>query len=501
MSQVSPAVRQADPAAYYYAGLRIAEVGSPTFCDDKNVAVGPYFTMLGFTVRRHNADPCFYSKYSIGLPLLIALTRLLALAPEAVPYVMPLLGLVGVVAVFALGQILFDRRAGLLAAGLLAFNFRYWYGSTEIWSDVPALAFLLVGAVFVVRMIDQDHLLLGLLGGTTFAYACLIRYPLVIVLLPLGLYFLSATRAPCRPMRAFLGFASGFVGLAMAILAYNKLIYGGFLTTGYSSEHGFVPWPAFSLSHFFGQSPIDAGTGYRAVLSTLVANFHVLGLLLALVGLAIMPRAKAVLIGSWAVIFCAPYAFYFRSVTGVNARLLLPAFPMICLAIGFAAIRILRLLLGRRELVLVGIIPLLIATWHLPAIRTSLVKLDRRNGRNEARVALVRKFTEMTEGNAVFLSREYQSHIILYGQRSVLHYSMIATPDPASQSYEISGYEAKLVELVNELLENGLPVYVVVEPEDRVFRQGPIDPYPILSAHFQMVPVWSQPEMLQVRLS
>lgn len=498
VSRLNRVVRQADPAAYYYAGLAIAEVGSPRFCDENNTAAGPYFTLLGFTVRSHSTDPCFYTKYSIGLPVLIALTRLLVPIPEAVSYLSPMLGLIGVAALFALGQVLFDRPTGLLAAGLLALSPRYWYGATEMWSDVPALAFLLIGTLLVVRMIDRDDLLQGLLGGMTFGYACLIRYPLLMALLPFTLYFLCATRGRPKPKRGLAAFTLGLGFVALTILSYNKLIYGGFLTTGYSTEHGFVPWPAFSVSHFFGQSPVDAQSGYRTVAATLVENFYFVGLLLAIAAVAIMPRAKALLIGSFVGLFCVLYSFYFRSITGVNARHLLPAFAMIYLAIAFGVVRVLRLLTRRQELALVAAVPLIVAAWHFPSIDSSLVQLGRRNQRTETRVALVREFTEPTEADAVFISREYHDLIILYGQRSALNYTMFAKADPLSRTYDLSDYERKLVETVSKLLESDTPVYIVVEPDTRSFRQGPVDPYPILSAHFRLRAFRTDPAIHQV---
>ena len=55
-SYVHQKVRQSDPATYFYAGLRIAEIGRPSFCDDYNKLVEPYFTLLGLKVRDRKGD-------------------------------------------------------------------------------------------------------------------------------------------------------------------------------------------------------------------------------------------------------------------------------------------------------------------------------------------------------------------------------------------------------------------------------------------------------------
>ena len=126
--------------------------------------------------------------------------------------------------------------------------------------------------------------------------------------------------------------------------------------------------------------------------------------------------------------------------------------------------------------------------WHLPSIDASMVSLENRNRWVEDRVALVREFTQATEPDAVFLSRQYHDLIIVYGERSALLYTLFATPDPISQTYLLEEYEPRLVEVVSKLLASGIPVYVVIEPKGRIFLQGPINPYPILSVHFRMIP-------------
>jgi 4-amino-4-deoxy-L-arabinose transferase-like glycosyltransferase len=299
ISSTIPVTRWNDPAGYMYAGLRIAEVGQPTYYDENNVLVGPYFTLHAFKVRPDPNSPDFYPNYSVGLPILIALAHTLLPIPKVELYLAPVMGIIGLVALFALGQKLFGGWVGLLAAALQAFNYVYWSQATENFSDVPATAFLLVGMLFSIRAIERNLLFFGLLGGATLGYACLIRYPSVLAIVPLGLYLLIATRGQKnKPHRGIAGLLTSFAFFSLAILTYNAAIFGGPFTTGYNPKHGWVPWPAFSWGYFLGRSPIQSG-GYRAVLSTLWENFH-LGLLLAPLGLLVMPRSKALVpIGPW----------------------------------------------------------------------------------------------------------------------------------------------------------------------------------------------------------
>ncbi len=493
VSHINPLVRQTDPAAYYYAGLRIAEVGQPSFCDEKNLTIGPYFTLLGFQVSHAGANACLYPVFNIGLPLLIALTHTLFPFANSVLYLVPALGLIGLVATFLLGTTLFDRPTGLLAAGLLAFNLSYLRMTTEIWSDVPALAFLLLGISWTVRMIERDDWRLGLMSGMALGYAFLIRLSAALIIFPLGLYLWFTTRRQGTPRRALVAAGATFGCWVLVSLIYNQLIFGSFLSTGY--DHIWLPFPRLSLTHFWGQSPLGEG-GYRVVWSSLVENFSVAGLALALAALIFVPRPKAVLLAGTVVTFASFYSFYYVPPIGLDARFLLPGFPMICLSIAFLLVRLLRLLLRSQEIVLAALLPLIIGVWHLPFIQRSLVELERRDRYVANRVALAIKFAQRTEPNAVFMSREYHDLIILYGQRSALHYPMVATPDPTVANFQFADYERRPVQITHALLTNDVPVYIIPERPGRFFVQGAIEPYPILSAHFDLSPIRVQDDLV-----
>jgi hypothetical protein len=83
--------------------------------------------------------------------------------------------------------------------------------------------------------------------------------------------------------------------------------------------------------------------------------------------------------------------------------------------------------------------------------------------------------------------------IILYGKRSALYYAMLAPPDSTSQSYQLTGYESRLISVIDKLLATKTPVYIIKEPDELTLKQGPIDPYPVLAKHFKLVPVRDNP--------
>jgi hypothetical protein len=312
------------------------------------------------------------------------------------------------------------------------------------------------------------------------------------------LYILVTTHGRKKPLCGIAGLWASLTLFALLILVYNATIFGGPLTTGYSPRHGWVPWPAFSWDYFLGTSPIQNG-GYRAIFSTLWKNFH-LGLFLTPVGLAVMPRSKALLIGGNIVTVCGMYAFYVWSPTGLGARFLLFAFPMLCLSIAFTVVHFLGLLVGDRHPQLLGAIVLTVALlWQIPNFSTSHQAILNRNAHGRAVVSLVRELTRETEPDAVFVSHTYHDMIIFYGNRSALYYAMLAKPDPISHSYQVAEYESRLVTVVNTLLDAQVPIYLIKEPEHLTLKQGPaIDPYPILARQFELVFIRDTPPVYKV---
>jgi hypothetical protein len=488
-------VRWNDPAAYVYAGRQLAATGAPVYVDENNALVGPYFTLHGFLVQRSQGDPNFYANYAVGLPLLIALAdRVLGPAVPAHLVVVPSLAALGMIFVFALGRLLFGRWVGLLSAGLLALSVDYWTYATETWSDVPATALILGGMFFTIWAVRRNSGLGGAAGGFLLGYACLIRYPSALSFLPLGAYLVLTLRRQPLPRRALVALAAVLAAFLGAILLYNTAMFGGPLETSYDPRFGWVPWPAFSWQNFAGNSPVASG-GLLLVLEALWTNAH-LWLIVAIGGLLVMPRAEAVLVGGNLALTILVYAAYLWP--SRDARLVMFALPMIFLAAAYAVVWLLRHRLPQGDWRYGPIIAGILLIWYLPqANQTGQALLARnRSARNVA--ARVESIAAGVEPNAVFLSRRYHDLLILYGQRSALHYALLAPPDPDSGSYQVEGYEGRLVEVVGQLLAQDKPVYVIPEAEGLQLREGLIEPFPILSTHFTLTLQVADPPVYRV---
>lgn len=474
-------VRWNDPIAYVYAGQQIAETGEPVYINQYNATIGPYFTYHGFPVQRHPGDAGLYFGVAIGFPLLLALAHLVPL-DQALLYLVPVLSIVGVFLLARLGRMLFGRWVGLLAAGWLAFSVDYWSLSTENWSDVPAVTFVLAGMICAIQSSRKNSLPLGLLAGALLGFAVLIRYPVVLAFIPLGAYLLLKRRGEVQPRRAYAGLAAGLIALGGLNMAYSAAVFGSPLATGYAADYGFPSYALLSWQNFIGNSPVGSG-GYQAVLAAFWHNLHI-GLILAIIGLILMPRAEALLLGG-VILFVSLFfaAFLWPS---SDARFALLALPMILLAASYAIVRGCVRLFGAESRWIAVAIPLLIVLVSLPTWSATTQHLTGRSRHGEVMVARAETIVRDTEPNAIFLSQQYHDLIMYYGHRTALFYSLLTVPGGAATQAAWDKYAERLDSVVSQVLEDGTPVYLVKEPDTVHFRQGPIDPYPILSAAFNL---------------
>lgn len=483
-----------DSTGYLYGGIRIAETGLPSYYEPNNQLAGPYFTLHAFKVRLGDADPNFYLNYSPGFPLVVALSRLLIPHPKAIFYASPTMALWGVIGIYALGEALFNARVGLTAAILLAFDPVYFQMATLSRSDAPATATMLWGLALFVSALKRECKGLGLLSGVALGFACLIRYVTVLTLIPLALYLVFTYGRSLWAKRSIYGFMLGFGAFALLILLFNRLYYGGFLTTGYSPPHTLNLFPPFHSSYLLGRSPVEPG-GYIATCRALWDNFRYL-LLLAPFALLAMPRGAGIFLTSLALVFPLLFSFYLHAPEGFATRFLLPSFPAFYLMVSQLVSRVGEVIVRRRF----AIAPLLFASallWSLPTLPSTLEGANKRNQREISRVALIKEFTSQTEKNAVFLTWRYHDQVILYGHRSAMHFDMIPPLQAKVEHRGEEEFKEGLVRATNTLLGVGVPVYWIPDPPR--LRPDRFELEPVLRAHFQIIP-WREQKPVIYRI-
>jgi hypothetical protein len=480
-----------DPLGYLFAGQRLAAAGGLSFPDANNALAGSFFAPFAFNIT-HPGDANLYLNYPPGLPVLLALAQKLTRAANAPYFVTPLAGLVGILVTYWLGKQLFGNVAGLIAAVLLGLSPLYFTFSTDLWSDVPATACLLMAMALYVSAASsggRNGAVKAVSAGLLLGYAVFIRYSAAIFALPLALYGLMVSTSTVAARRRLLLFFAAFGLVMLGVLLFNRIYYGGFLTTAYSSQSGWYPWPAFSPAYALGPSPVG-GWSLVAACKTLLQDLP-LALPLGVLGLVTMKRTAAVLLGGTVLVVFGLYACYAFAPTGINARFLLPAVPMICLAAA-AGIEHVRLHLGawRRAGLLLPATVILISIF---LFRPTVTIVERRASDTQAQIQTLQRMTDATPPNAVFMSYVYNDLISYYGRRSVLNYRRIPPVDIEAKRYKMEVLEPCLVAVIGRLLEAGRPVYYV---EDKV---PPFwDSLAILQRHFVLQLTQQEPKVYQI---
>jgi hypothetical protein len=467
-------MRPNDPVGYVYGGVRIAETGLPGYYDENNTQVGPYFSLNAFKVRISDTDPLFYLNYSPGLPLLVALAHILA--PVAAFYVVPWISVVGVAATFSLGAVLYNQRVGLLGAILLALSPVYLRFATESWSDIPAMAFMAWGLALLVHSLQVGKTKWGLLSGFLMGYAFLVRYPTTLVLIPVAVYLFLEHRIDLLRNRVARVFVLALGLVILLILLFNESYYGGFFSTGYSSQHRPVAWPLFDVDYLLGESPMG-GKNLLAILETLLAGFAFSWPLIVVGSLLVRGSRTALLAGTVAT-FVVFYGLYLWPPRDFCGRFLIVVFPMLCVMAGHGldwAVLRLTGTRGRRFSLLVGLVVALALT--VPGSTDALHQLRARNAGSASRVHLVQELADRTEQDSVFICSWHCDLLIVYGHRSAMNLSWVA----ARQSPQFDEY---LTAAVDALLSRETPVYYVDDSLPSYF--GDLHPREILADKYEL---------------
>ncbi len=480
-----------DPLGYLYAGQHLAQGGGLSFPDANNALAGSFFAPFAFNIA-HPSDTNLYLNYPPGFPLLLAFAQKLTGVANAPYFVTPLAGLAGILTTYWLGKRLFGAGAGLIAAALLGLSPLYFTFATDLWSDVPATACLLIAMALYVAAVSSGgrHGARKAAGaGLLLGYAVLIRYSAAIFVLPLALYGVMVARETGVAKRRQLCFLATFGIVLLGVLFFNRTYYGGFLATAYSPQAGWYPWPAFSLAYALGPSPVG-GRSLAAACKTLLRDLPLV-LPLSILGLLTMKRSSAVLLGGTVAVVVALYACYAFAPTGINARFLLPAVPMLCLAAAAGLARV-RVYLGawKRAGILVSVTVVILSGL---LFRPTVAEVERRARDTQTQIQQVVALTEATPQNAVFLSYVYNDLISYYGNRSVLNYRRIPPVDIKAQRYRLEVLEPCLVAMIERLLDAGRPVYYVEDKTPPFW-----DSLALLQRHFSLRATPQDPQVYQV---
>ncbi|MFQ5671322.1 MAG: ArnT family glycosyltransferase [Acidobacteriota bacterium] len=257
----------------------------------------------------------YASLYPPGTSCLMALAMVLAGRQTGPFLVSPVLGAGCVLLLFVLARTWFRPAPSAVAAFLLASSPIFLAPARAPLSDAPALFFILVGLIFLVRRGPWAPVAAGLGLGM----AVLIRLPSVGVL-PAAVLWLATGNASRRDrLRSLLALGAGLAPPLAALAAVNTFLYGSPLASGYALKLDLVR--PFALEYF----PVS----FPRMVVGLVMGAGPVALAAALIGLARLRDRRALAAAVWIAGVVGFFSFY--GITG-NIRLqrfLLPALPVV----------------------------------------------------------------------------------------------------------------------------------------------------------------------------
>ena len=188
------------------------------------------------------------SYFPMGYSLLIVpFFYFFGINSQSAIYPCALLGALTVVLLYEFVKDLVDTRAAIFASLFLIFAATHWYFSTSVWSEAPALFFILLGIVAAVKYANTEKTVFIYLFYFAAGFACLIRYTSGMIFIIIGLYIILSNKLYLlKHKEVWIGALISLV-IVSPQLIYNSIYFGSPFTTGYSG----ASVQMFSLEHIF----------------------------------------------------------------------------------------------------------------------------------------------------------------------------------------------------------------------------------------------------------
>ncbi|MCG2796511.1 MAG: glycosyltransferase family 39 protein [Actinomycetia bacterium] len=182
-------------------------------------------------------------------------------------YLIPLLGLICILFLYKLVSLVMDEKKALLAAFLFALSAPFLYWNNMLFSNIPALAFLMIGLYFLVKIAygDDGRLRWYLLCAVFFALATWVRYEQLIIILPFFLIVVLKRRS--FKLKYTVVAVVLLILLLSPILLLNNSLHGNPFGTGYTES--------YFLQEKTGPSEGGSGKGTSKSIGSLLDRFFV----------------------------------------------------------------------------------------------------------------------------------------------------------------------------------------------------------------------------------
>jgi hypothetical protein len=248
-------------------------------------------------------------------------------------------GTLGVWLVYLAGARLFDRRVGLLAAGLMAVAFLPVFYAKLALNDVPTLAPVALSLWGTAGILRRGRTLDYVVAGAGLGLACATKYTGGIVLLPLVAAAVArgGDRTPA---------VRGLVLAALAAVA-SFLVANPYAVLDFEAFRDGLRHQSDAAGDALGKLGLDQDNGIAYYLWTFTWGLGWAPLFLAGAGAVLLARGDR---RALAVLVPAPLLFvlFMGSQERFFGRWLLPVFPIMCLLAAYAVARLVELAAARR---------------------------------------------------------------------------------------------------------------------------------------------------------
>jgi hypothetical protein len=364
----------------------------------------PLVTFVPFGYAAVANESAIASAVGPGLPLLMALMKAIG-GHAALFLVVPMTAALLIWCTFAIGRQLGSPSTGLGAAWLVATSPAFLTMIKEPMSDVPAAAFW---ALATWKALDTSRFSVAVAGVAT-AMAILIRPNLVPLAAVLGVWMLWR-----RDLRTSAVFAALVVPACLAIAWINATLFGSPLASGYGATESL-----FSIGNAL--TNLRRYSAWLAQTQTPLIFAGVLALMLP--ASRIWPtsdgRHGLRLLAAVAITVFVMYQFYMPFDAWWFLRLLLPAWPALCIAtaaviFGIASQRF-------RSIASVAILALGLSTATI-ANRLDVFP----EGEGERRYATIAQLVQqVTEPSSVILASIHTGSLRYYAGRDTMRFDLL----------------------------------------------------------------------------
>ena len=358
--------------------------------------------------------------YSAGLPLIMSAFARVG-GQYAVFWVVPLTGIVLVMATYGLGLRLTTPRAALAATFLVATSPIVLFMIMPPMTDLPVAAFWTAALFFLLS--PRATIASAAAAGSCASIAVLIRPNLATGSVILGLWYvrqmiLSRRDRPAlaRAFRAAAAFAITAAAGLVVVAMINQTLYGSPWRAGYGDIGYLFGWANVlpNMRHYFGwlaqsQTPL-AMAGFIALLLPLRAVWP-----------SSPDRFRVGLIASFVIVIWAQYCYYQVFDAWWFLRFLLPTVPVILIALANLGDRLwarggLSGIVATAIVIVVG----LYGVWFA---------YDRsafHEWQGEARyVTVARRVRAVTDRNSVIFAMQHSGSVRYYGSRVTIRFDFI----------------------------------------------------------------------------